>query len=273
MGHRHSPDTVERRPAVTLIPSGRLLLSQNLSAALSAANKIREEFFPAASACLLAGSVVRDEATTFSDLDLVVVFQNVDNAQRQSFTFEGWPVESFIHDAQTLEYFSREVDRPSGVPSLPNMVNAGIEIPDETEFGSRLKGLANRILEEGPIPWGEKERENSRYAVSDMVEDIREPRNSEELRIVVSNLYSATADHFLRSQNLWSAKGKSIPRRLLSVDPEFYQHFKYAFEAAFTKEDTAPVIRLCEDILKPDGGFLFQGYVREAPSEWRMPDH
>lgn len=248
-------------------------MRQNLSAALSAANKIREEFFPAASACLLAGSVVRDEATAFSDLDLVVVFQNVDKAQRRSFTFEGWPVEAFIHDAQTLEFFFREVDRPSGVPSLANMVNEGIEVPDETGFGSSLKGLATQVLKEGPIPWGQKERENSRYVISDMIDDIREPRSSEELRIVVSNLYSATADYFLRSQNLWSAKGKSIPRRLLSVDSEFYQHFKDAFEVAFTIEDTDPVIRLCENVLKPDGGFLFQGYVREAPSEWRMPDH
>ncbi|MEM5478058.1 nucleotidyltransferase domain-containing protein [Pacificibacter sp. AS14] len=247
-------------------------MSQNLSAALSAANKIRDQFFPTASACLLAGSVVRDEATAYSDLDLVVVFESVENAVRQSFTFEGWPVEAFIHDAQTLEYFFREVDRPSGVPSLPNMVNEGIEIPDETECGGLLKGLATQILEEGPIPWGQKERENSRYAISDMVEDIREPRNSDELRIVVSNLYAATADHFFRSQNQWSAKGKSIPRRLMSVDPEFYQRFTDAFENAFTKEDTASVIHLCERVLEPDGGFLFQGYIREAPREWRMPD-
>lgn len=221
---------------------------------------------------MLAGSVVRGDATAYSDLDLVVVFERVENAQRRSFTFEGWPVEAFIHDPQTLEYFFREVDRPSGVPSLPNMVSESIEIPGDTKCGSLLKDLASRILEEGPIPWGQRERENSRYAISDMVEDIREPRNSAELRIVVSTLYSAIADHFLRSQNQWSAKGKSIPRRLMSVDAEFHKRFAEAFDVAFTSEDTTAVIRLCEHVLEPDGGFLFQGYTRDAPKEWRMPD-
>ncbi|MBW4964268.1 nucleotidyltransferase domain-containing protein [Sulfitobacter sp. CW3] len=247
-------------------------MRQKLSAALSVATKIREQFFPTASAFLLAGSVVRDEATAYSDLDLVVVFENVENARRQSFVFDGWPVEAFIHDAQTLEYFFREVDRLSGVPSLPNMVSEGIELPAETETGSLIKSLARRVLEEGPIPWGQKERENSRYAISNMVDDIREPRNSDELRIVVSGLYAALANHFLRSQSQWSAKGKSIPRRLMGVDPEFHQSVTDAFEAAFIKEDTDPVIRLCERVLERDGGFLFEGYTREAPKEWRMPE-
>lgn len=247
-------------------------MNQNLSAALTASKKIRDQFFPAASAFLLAGSVVRDEATAFSDLDLVVVFDSVENARRQSFVFDGWPVEAFVHDAQTLEYFFREVDRPSGVPSLPNMVNEGIELPDETEVGSLIKSLANRVLEEGPIPWNRRDRENSRYAISDMIEDLREPRNSSEFRIVASSLYVAIADHFLRSQNQWSAKGKSIPRRLMSVDAEFYQSFADAFQTAFVNELANPIIQLCERVLEPDGGFLFEGYIREAPSDWRMPN-
>lgn len=247
-------------------------MSQQLSAALSAAEKIRAQFFLDASTFMLAGSMVRGDATAYSDLDLIVVFERVDRAKRQSFVFEGWPVEAFIHDPQTLEYFFREVDRPSGVPSLPNMVSEGIELPRITKFGSRMKDLASRVLAEGPIIWGQQERENSRYAISDMVEDIREPRNRAELRIVVSNLYSAIADHFLRSQNQWSAKGKSIPRRLMSVDPEFHNRFADAFETAFTSNDVTAVFRLCEDVLEPDGGFLFDGYIRDAPKEWRIPD-
>lgn len=211
-----------------------------LSTALTAAEKIRDQFFPATSTCMLAGSVVRGDATAYSDLDLVVVFERVENAQRRSFTFEGWPVEAFVHDPQTLDYFFREVDRPSGVRSLPNMASDSIEIPRGTKCGRLLKDLADRILKEGLIQWGRQDRENSRHVISNMIEDIREPGNTAELRIVVLTLYSAIADHFLRSQNQWSAKGKSIPRRRMSVDPEFYKHFAEAFEAAFTSDDTRP---------------------------------
>lgn len=221
---------------------------------------------------MLAGSVVRGEATDYSDLDLVVVFDRLENAKRRSFEFEGWPVEAFLHDPSTLEFFFLEVDRPTGVPSLLTMITEGLEIPDKTQLGLQIKDLASRLLEEGPIPWGQTERENSRYAITNMIEDVRDPRNLEEFRIVVSDLYSAVADHFLRSRNQWSAKGKSIPRRLMSLDPQFHSRLAEAFEAAFTENDVEPLIHLCEHVLEPDGGFLFEGYVRDAPKGWRTSD-
>lgn len=247
-------------------------MPHDISTALCVAREIRDQIFPSASAFLLAGSVVRGEATASSDLDLVVVFERVENAKRQSFMFANWPVEAFIHDAQTLEYFFREVDRPSGVPSLPNMVNDGIEIPEETECGLLIKDLATRVLEAGPPPWEQQERDNSRYVISDLVEDLRAPSNSFEIRPIVSDLYTAVANHYCRSQNQWSAKGKSIPRRLMNLDPKFHRRFTEAFEAAFAKNDTTAVIRLSEYVLEPDGGFLFDGYSRDAPENWRMPD-
>lgn len=246
-------------------------MPRNISAALSVAREIRDQIFPSAGALLLSGSIVREEATASSDLDLVVIFERVENAKRQSFTFANWPVEVFIHDAQTLEYFFQEVDRPSGVPSLPNMVHDGIEIPEETEFGLLAKGLASRVLEAGPPPWGPQERDNSRYTISDLIEDIRTPRNSFEIRPIVCDLYTAIANHYCRSRNQWSAKGKSIPRRLMELDPNFHRRFTEAFEVAFAENDPNAVIRLTEFVLEPDGGFLFDGYSRDAPKDWRMP--
>ena len=228
--------------------------------------------FSSARAFLLAGSVVRGEATRYSDIDLVVVFERVEHAKRQSFTFADCPVEAFIHDPKTLEYFFKEVDRPTGVPSLATMVRESIEVPRPSECGTMVKTLANRVLGAGPIPWGKSERDNSRYAISDLVGDIRAPRSPDELRPVVSKLYFAIANHFCRSRNQWSAKGKRIPGRLTTLDPEFGNRFTDAFEAAFARSDVAAVIELAEAVLEPDGGFLFDGYDRDAPRSWRISD-
>ena len=245
-------------------------MTRDLSTALTAARKIRERFFPSARAFLLAGSFVREEATAYSDLDLIVILERVKAAERRSFRFEGWPVEAFIHDVQTLEYFFTEVDRPSGVPSLPGMVNDGIEIPQATECGGVIKNLARQLLEQGPVPWGQEERDNSRYAITDLVEDIRAPRNVHELYPAVAGLYTAIATHYCRSQTQWAAKGKSIPGRLFTLDPAFHRRFTDAFDAAYTQHDTSAVIRLAEEVLAPDGGFLFDGYTRTAPHAWRL---
>lgn len=68
-----------------------------------------------------------------SDLDLVVVYQRIDAAFRESFVYAGWPVETFVHDPETLRYFFMHVDRPSGVPSLAHMISTGMPLPDTTD--------------------------------------------------------------------------------------------------------------------------------------------
>lgn len=246
-------------------------LKKDVSAAIATAVRIRQEVYPAAATCFLAGSIVRGEATASSDLDLVMVFAEVETASRQSFRFSNWPVEVFVHDPQTLDYFFRTVDRPTGVPALPTMVNEGIEVPSRTAFGQRQKDLAKRVLEDGPPLWSQEQRDHSRYMISDMVEDIRAPRNSDELRVVLSDLYSALANHYFRSRALWSAKGKNIPRALARHDGTVHNRFAKAFELAFKEETVTSVIQLCEDVLDRDGGFLFDGYSSDAPDTWRSP--
>jgi hypothetical protein len=90
--------------------------------------------YPQAKSIFLSGSIVRGEARSTSDLDLVVVFERISCAYRDSYFYEKWPIEVFVHDPQTLEYFFRQVDRPTGVPSLATMVAEGIAIPVANEF-------------------------------------------------------------------------------------------------------------------------------------------
>ena len=66
------------------------------------ATKIQKDRYPNSDIIFLAGSVARGEGTATSDLDLVVVFQQLPAAYRESFQFEGWPVEAFVHDPETL---------------------------------------------------------------------------------------------------------------------------------------------------------------------------
>ena len=243
---------------------------RDVSDALRATEELCQREFPAAASCLLAGSVVRGEATATSDLDVVVLFNRVERAQRRSFVFEGWPVEAFVHDVQTLRYFFEQVDRPSGVPSLPNMVSEGVEVPRPTALGRRAKAMADRVLAAGPPVWGEHRRDDSRYAISDLIEDIRGARGADERRPVLANLYSALADHYCRSRGFWSAKGKAIPGHLTTLDPAFGRRFLDAFNRAFTADDVGPVVALSAEVLAPDGGPLFEGYVRNAPDDWRL---
>ena len=218
----------------------------------------------------LAGSLIRGEGTSTSDLDLVVLFEKIPRAYRESFIHDRWPVEAFVHDPQTLEYFFREVDRPSGFPSLPTMVTEVMEIPEVSEFSDSMKRMAATVLDEGPPKWSEKDLSNSRYAITDLIEDLRDPRSTQELHATATLLYSTLANHYFRSRRVWSAKGKAIPRRLNALDIGLAGKFLNSFEKLFSENYTTSVIKLTKEILEPDGGFLFEGHKLEAPESWRI---
>ncbi len=233
-------------------------------------NEIRREKYPQASALFFAGSLVRGEGTSTSDLDLVVLFDHIPCAYRESFSYKQWPVEAFVHDPSTLEYFFREVDRPTGYPSLPSMVAEGIEIPQSSELSKSMKNLAAEVLSEGPPKWSKLELDNSRYAITNLIDDLKDPRSTIEMQATASQLYGVLGNHYLRSRQLWSAKGKTLPRRLIAINREFAQRYSRSFETLFLKNLTTEVVELAAEILKPDGGFLFEGYKLEAPKSWRI---
>jgi hypothetical protein len=237
---------------------------------IKTANAIRNERYSEAAAMFVAGSLVRGDGTVFSDLDLVVVYESLPNAYRESFRFEGFPVEAFVHDPETLNYFI-EVDRLSGVPALPQMVTEGIEIPDSSALSRSLKALAVSVIETGPPVLTSEQDRQMRYHITDLLDDIRDPRSYAELVATGGQVHEALADYYLRARCRWSGKGKSIPRVLARVAPELSKRYCESFEILFKHGDPGSVIALSEELLNGNGGLLFEGYRGDAPVQWRKP--
>ena len=236
---------------------------------VATAEAIRAEKYAGAKIIFLAGSLVRGEGTATSDLDLVVMFCSLPQAYRESFRFRQWPVEAFVHDPDTLKYFFLERDKPSGVPSLATMVAEAIEVPGPNEFSQSLKQLAESVLSDGPPPWNQDDIDRSRYMITSLAEDLRGPRSKAESVASGAALYEAIATHYFRSRGLWSAKNKMIPRKLSETDPGFSERFVSSFADLFQAGNALKVIKIAEDVLAPDDGWLFEGYTSLAPKEWR----
>ena len=60
------------------------------SSLVKVAKEILESKYSEARVLFLAGSIVRGEGTPHSDLDLVVIFDKLTNAYRESFHFQGF---------------------------------------------------------------------------------------------------------------------------------------------------------------------------------------
>lgn len=246
------------------------MIPNNKRDPVEVAKEILKDRYPTAAVAFVAGSFNRNEATVFSDIDLVVVFEKVEFAWRESLTYSDWPIEVLAHDPETLHFFFRQIDGPSGVPSLQSMVLEGTPISDRPELVDQLKSLAAQDMAGGPPQWDQETLYHQRYGLTDLIDDLRDPRNAFEAHITIAAIHETLADFYFRSQGLWSASRKHIPRRLMKVDPQFAQEWINTFEAAYAGQ-RQPLIDLTEKILKPHGGFLFAGYRRDAPAQWRKP--
>lgn len=236
---------------------------------IAAVEEICVEKYTGAEIIFLAGSLVRGEGTATSDLDLVVMFRSLPRAYRESFRFKQWPVEAFVHDPDTLKYFFLEQDKPSGVPSLATMVSEGIEVPGPNEFSRSLKQLAESVLSDGPPLWNQDDIDRSRYTITSLADDLKEPRSAAESAASGAALFEVLATHYFRSRGLWSAKNKMIPRKLSETDPDFSERFVSSFADLFQAGNAQKVIKIAEDVLAPDEGWLFEGYTSFARREWR----
>lgn len=225
--------------------------------------------FPDAHVVFLAGSIIRGEETPSSDVDLVVLYQHVPSAYRESFYFQGFPVECFVHDPETLNYFFYEIDRVSGYCSLANMVLEGIEIPKISKFSQAIKQQATLIMELGPLRLSKEDIDKLRYDITNLIDDLRHPRNSHELMATGTALYEALANYCLRANHQWAARGKAIPRALQKYDPALNIKFNECFARLIASGQSETVIALSEELLKPNGGFLFEGHKRIAPEQFR----
>jgi predicted nucleotidyltransferase len=236
----------------------------------SVAIEIFKQKYSEAEFVLLAGSHVREEATPYSDLDLVVIFHRLPSAYRESFFFQEYQIEVFVHDPQTLNYFI-DSERSSGLCNLAQMVVEGIELPEPSLLSQQLKQLARSVTDSPAPALSEQSLRQIRYSITDLIDDLRQPRSHHEAIATGSRLYDLLANGYLRINSHWAGKGKGIPRKLRIVNPDLCERFRNSFDDLFIRGNPAKVIELAAEVLNPVGGFLFEGYKLDAPVDYRKP--
>ncbi|HEY0802233.1 MAG TPA: nucleotidyltransferase domain-containing protein [Steroidobacteraceae bacterium] len=236
--------------------------------AAEAAARVLALRYPEATAAFVAGSIMRGEGTEFSDIDCVVLFDRLANARRESFAFEGFPVEAFVHDPQTLRWFMDD-DAASGRPCIVHMVAEGRLIGPRVADAMRLKSEAVARLAEGPKRLEGEQLDALRYAISDLLDDLRGTRSAAEMRAIGAQLQKAAADLILLGRGRWTGSAKWIPRLIKAVDADLAQRFDAAFCKLWIDAQGNEVIALLEKELDRHGGPLFDGYCRDAPAQNR----
>lgn len=214
--------------------------------------------FPNCHGALLAGSVVRGEATVTSDLDIVIFDCNLKSAYRESAIEFGWNIEVFVHNLTSYkEFFKSDCERAR--PSLPKMVSEGIVLKDSGIL-DHIKHEANELLDKGPEEWSADTIKVKRYFITDALDDLIGCTNRAEEIFIANTLAELVSEFALRTNRQWIGTSKWVVRSLRNYDEKFAGHFFEAFDTFYKTGDKNMIIVMVDKSLEPFGGRLFQGF-------------
>ena len=234
--------------------------------------KLIKERYVQAKAIFWAGSVSEGRGTNASDLDLVIVFEKVANAYREAFVYDGWPIDAFIHDLDTLRYFFEESRTGNGISGLCYMILNGREVTNPGVFSENVKTLAQEFLNAGPAIWDQEQINKERFLITDVLDDIKYPTGRDEQIASAAWLLEALGQFYFRSQNKWCASGKSIISYLHNDNPDLASEFTKSFESLFQTGSSVLLELLVKKTLEPYGGLFWNGFRSDAPKESRITE-
>ncbi len=232
--------------------------------AVSAAWRLVAERFPDARQAWLAGSVVRGEGTATSDLDLTVL-RDGGEVFRQSLTYDGWPVELFVHTEASIRWFvARDTARRR--PSMAHLVATGLPLlPGDS--GADLQAECRAVLDAGPPPLDDDELSMLRYGLTDLLDDLADAPGHLRTAVAVA-VWTETADLALALAGSWSGAGKWRARHLRTLDDRQGTQMADELDAALRTAldgDPRPLTDLADAVLDRAGGRLWAGFRLAAP--------
>ncbi|KIL53481.1 hypothetical protein KP77_04570 [Jeotgalibacillus alimentarius] len=225
---------------------------------VQAANHFVHKHFPDCEGALLAGSVVRGEATETSDLDIVIFDKSLSSAYRESLIDFGWPIEVFVYNLTSYKPFFED-DCKRARPSLPRMVSEGIIMKD-TGVIDAIKKEAQELLDKGPAKWTADTIDTKRYFITDTLDDFVGSSNRTEEIFIANTLAELVSEFVLRTNCKWTGASKWTVRSLRHYDEGFANDFVEAFDLFYKTGDKRQVIQLADHVLEPFGGKLFNGF-------------
>lgn len=234
---------------------------------IPAATALVADAFPDALAAILGGTVLSARRTPTSDLDLLVVVAGPPAPYRETIRYGDWLAELFVHtEASLRHYFGMDRDRRH--PTMPSIAAHGVVVSDRAGIAAAIVAEATALLEAGPAELSESEREDWRYKLSGLLDDLVGATDGDELVYIANDVLAAAAELYLLDRRLWPGTFKWLGRRLGEAAPALHARLLAAHRAAVCAGEIEPLRQLAAEVLDRAGGWLQEGFLRygEVPA-------
>lgn len=223
---------------------------------LNTIKKLIKERYSEAKVVFWGGSIAKAEISKNSDLDLVIIYEQLPDAYREAFVYDNWPIDAFVNDIKSLNYLFNQAKKTSLILGLPAMVAEGIEVTEKSLLGNQLREQALTLLQSEPSV-SVDQLKLRRFKITDLLDDLKEPKNKHEQLAIIFEVYKQLAEFYLLANKKWIGSGKQLPRLLKKYNSEIAEEFYIAFSDI---SDIAKVSTFAEKILAPHGGLIWDGF-------------
>jgi hypothetical protein len=219
---------------------------------VEAAGAIVRDRFPDARAAFLSAGILSPRRTPTSDLDIVVVLAGSPAPYRESLRWQGWPIELFVHDADSLGHFFAS-DTARRRPTLARMCTEGVVLAGDEHTIENVRERAKSVVEIGPPPLSSAELDLARYILTDLLDDLAGSADPGETAVIGWNVWTATAELALMLAGNWLGSGKWLLRELRAADPDLGDRMVAAIGSP------ARLTQVADEVLGRAGGRFWAG--------------
>jgi hypothetical protein len=128
----------------------------------------------------------------------------------------------------------------------------------QSDLVPRLQAQARDLLAAGPPPLEPADRDQRRYRLSALLDDLTGSTDPDETALICWNVVVESAELLLATEGRWFGAGKWLLRELRALDCDF------ANQLLAARDRPARLAALAQTVLAKAGGRLWEGY-REAP--------
>ncbi|WP_223625552.1 nucleotidyltransferase domain-containing protein [Microbacterium sp. EST19A] len=216
--------------------------------------------YPRATIAVVAGSTARGERTRTSDIDLLLLGEELFDDESQTSAaatheFDGEVIEVFAYTPEGFrEWAGRGIAQHR--PVILHMLVEGTVVRDDGSSPS-LRAHWGAILDAGPS-LEDDESAFRRYVITDVLDDLRDATDPLERHVLASLLFERVAELMLLTEGRWIATGKWLPRRLRALSAERAA----ALGTPLIAGDLAAFAERVEEELGRAGGRVQAGFVR-----------
>jgi predicted nucleotidyltransferase len=225
-----------------------------------------DENYRGCSFSMLFGSSLTDDMTEYSDIDVMVIYDEPVRSFREVKRWRGHLIDAWIYDVETLNGMIHMARRNRNQVILEIVLSAEA-IPTPSAKFKLLQLAARRIREAGPLI---EDIADYRHVLTGLIDDLRVARNQEEIASIAVELYSLIQNIILFMIGAGGFKKRHAVHSFRRHDPEFFCELGGALRSALFGESDK-LINCSIGFLTQLGGELRENYKVAIPDSVRIP--